>query len=229
MRSPGRSPAYDEAALGTGAADAAGPSVDVYLMRWADITIATLLLVFFTPILLAVALSIKVEDGGPILFAHTRLGRHGKPFACLKFRSMVVDAEARLQAVLRDVPEAREEWRRDHKLRCDPRVTWLGLFLRKSSLDELPQLINVLRGEMSLVGPRPIVAAEVDRYGRRFRDYCQVRPGVTGLWQIGGRNDTSYRRRVAYDVLYVRDRSLQLYFNVVVLTVPAVIMRRGSY
>ena len=203
MRSPGRSPAYDEAALGTGAADAAGPSVDVYLMRWADITIATLLLVFFTPILLAVALSIKVQDGGPILFAHTRLGRHGKPF--------------------------REEWRRDHKLRCDPRVTWLGLFLRKSSLDELPQLINVLRGEMSLVGPRPIVAAEVDRYGRRFRDYCQVRPGVTGLWQIGGRNDTSYRRRVAYDVLYVRDRSLQLYFNVVVLTVPAVIMRRGSY
>ena len=126
-------------------------------------------------------------------------------------------------------PIARLEWEKDHKLRNDPRITRLGSFLRKSSLDELPQLFNVLRGEMSLVGPRPIVDAEVVRYGRYFADYCSVRPGITGLWQISGRNDVSYRRRVALDVAFARARSRSLYVRILAGTVPSVLVRRGSY
>ena len=126
-------------------------------------------------------------------------------------------------------PAARAEWTRDHKLRFDPRVTHLGAFLRRSSLDELPQLLNVLRGEMSIVGPRPIVEAEISRYGRRFRHYCSVKPGITGLWQVSGRNDVSYRSRVALDCLYVRAKCPWLYIWIVVATIPAVLMRKGSY
>jgi exopolysaccharide production protein ExoY len=142
---------------------------------------------------------------------------------------MVVDAEDRLSALLARDPEARREWETDHKLRSDPRVTLLGRFLRVTSLDEFPQLFNVLAGEMSLVGPRPIVTAEVARYGRWFANYCSVRPGVTGVWQVSGRNDVDYRRRVAMDVLYARTRSLTLYVGVLLATVPAVLKRSGSY
>ena len=198
-------------------------------LRFLDIILATALLLFLAPVLLAIAAAVKMQDGGPILFAHARIGRHGRSFGCLKFRSMVVDAEARLQALLASDANARAEWARDHKLRRDPRITPLGLFLRKSSLDEFPQLINVLRGEMSLVGPRPIVSAEIMRYRHRFKTYCAVRPGVTGLWQVGGRNDVDYRRRVAYDVLFVRTRSVPLYFSVLIRTVPVVLFRSGSY
>jgi exopolysaccharide production protein ExoY len=198
-------------------------------VRVLDCVLACMLLLFLAPLLLAVGLAIKLQDGGPILFAHRRIGRDGRTFPCLKFRSMVVDADRRLETLLANDADARAEWALDHKLRRDPRITWLGAFLRKSSLDEFPQLFNVLRGEMSLVGPRPIVQAEAKRYGRRFDAYCQVRPGITGLWQIGGRNDVSYRRRVAYDVLFVRMRSPQLYLTILVRTVPAVLMRSGSY
>src|SRR5205085_5042530 len=121
------------------------------------------------------------------------------------------------------------EWEKDHKLRNDPRVTKLGAFLRKSSLDELPQLFNVLRGEMSLVGPRPIVDAEAAKYGRRFRHYCAVKPGITGLWQVSGRNDTSYRTRVAMDCIYAQRRNALLDAKVLAATVPAVLIARGSY
>jgi lipopolysaccharide/colanic/teichoic acid biosynthesis glycosyltransferase len=142
---------------------------------------------------------------------------------------MVVDADARLAALLECDPVARREWERERKLRDDPRITWLGAFLRKSSIDELPQLLNVLRGEMSLIGPRPIVDAEVPRYGRWFRAYCSVRPGISGLWQVSGRNDVSYRRRVALDVMYVRQRSFMLNVWIALRTVPAVLLREGSY
>jgi lipopolysaccharide/colanic/teichoic acid biosynthesis glycosyltransferase len=142
---------------------------------------------------------------------------------------MAIDAEQRLATLLADDPDARAEWDRDHKLRSDPRVTKLGLFLRKSSLDELPQLFNVLRGEMSLVGPRPIVEAEIAKYGRRFSHYCAVKPGITGLWQVSGRNDTSYRTRVALDCIYAKRRNVWMDFAVLASTVPAVLARRGSY
>jgi len=181
------------------------------------------------PLLLGVALCIYAQDGGPVVFAHRRIGRNGRYFHCLKFRSMAVDAQERLAQLLAADPAARAEWEKDHKLRNDPRVTKLGAFLRKTSLDELPQLINVLRGEMSLVGPRPIVDGEVEKYGSRFSRYCAVKPGITGLWQVSGRNDTSYRTRVALDCLYARRRNLGLDAYILAATVPAVLTRRGSY
>ena len=194
-----------------------------------NVSIATLALLFILPLMLLVALAIFLQDGGPVVFAHRRVGRNGRHFHCLKFRSMASDAQARLADLLARDPVAREEWARDHKLKNDPRITRLGSFLRKSSLDELPQLLNVLRGEMSLVGPRPIVDDEVSKYGRRFQHYCAVKPGITGLWQVSGRNDVSYRTRVALDCTYARSKSLPLDLWIMVATVPAVLCRRGSY
>jgi exopolysaccharide production protein ExoY len=204
-------------------------SFDQPLTQALNISVALLAILFLAPVMIAVAIAVYSQDGGPILFAHRRLGRGGRSFYCLKFRSMAVDAEARLKALLASDPAARAEWEKDHKLRNDPRVTSLGEFLRKTSLDELPQLFNVLRGEMSLVGPRPIVDAEVAKYGRRFSNYCAVKPGITGLWQVSGRNDTTYRARVAMDCVYAARRNVMLDAKVLALTVPAVLARRGSY
>jgi lipopolysaccharide/colanic/teichoic acid biosynthesis glycosyltransferase len=199
------------------------------LIRCLDILVALAALAAFAPLMIVLTLMIYIQDGGPPVFAHRRVGFGGRSFPCFKFRSMVVDADARLRALLECDPAARAEWERDQKLRHDPRITALGGFLRKSSLDELPQLFNVLRGEMSIVGPRPIVAAEVVRYGRRFRSYCAVRPGITGLWQVSGRNDTTYRRRVALDHIFSRRSSLGLYVWILITTVPVVLLKRGSY
>ena len=194
-----------------------------------NIGVAIAALLFLLPVMLLVALVVYAQDGGPILFAHQRIGLNGRRFHCLKFRSMGADAEERLAALLASDPGARAEWQRDHKLRNDPRVTRVGAFLRKTSLDELPQLLNVLRGDMSMVGPRPIVEAEVSKYGHRFRDYCAVKPGITGLWQVRGRSDTSYRTRVALDCVYARRRNVGLDAYIIACTVPAVLARRGSY
>ncbi len=148
---------------------------------------------------------------------------------CLKFRSMATDAEARLRDLLLRDPAARIEWERDHKLRRDPRIVGIGRFLRTTSLDELPQLFNVLRGDMSLVGPRPIVPAEIERYGRYLKYYCQMKPGITGLWQISGRNHISYRRRVAMDVKLCRTLSIPTYFKILVKTPFALLISKGAY
>ena len=197
--------------------------------RVLDLGLAVLAIVFLAPLLLVITAAVWFQDGGPILFLHTRLGRGGKPFKCLKFRSMAVDAQARLEAYLERNPKAQAEWARDRKLRQDPRVTPVGRFLRRSSLDELPQLFNVLRGDMSLVGPRPIVEAEAAKYGGCFQYYCAVRPGITGLWQVSGRNDVSYDVRVALDTEYVRSIGLWSDLRIIALTIPAILMRRGSY
>lgn len=194
-----------------------------------DFALAVIALVFFIPLMVMIAVAIKLTSPGPVFFSHRRIGRNGREFHCHKFRTMAVDADARLAALLRDDPLARAEWDRDHKLRDDPRITTIGNILRKTSIDELPQLFNVLGGTMSCVGPRPIVAKEIVRYGRRFNTYCQVRPGITGLWQVSGRNDTSYRRRVAMDVLYVRSRTLRLNGLIMAKTLPAVLLQHGSY
>ncbi|WBH18205.1 sugar transferase [Sphingomonas radiodurans] len=194
-----------------------------------DLAVALIALAFFLPLMLVIATIIYVTDPGPVFFAHRRVGRGGRHFRCLKFRSMAVNAEELLAELLAKDAEARAEWARDHKLKNDPRITAIGGLLRKSSLDELPQLFNVLRGEMSLVGPRPIVDAEVLRYGRYFAHYCSVRPGITGLWQVSGRNNTSYRRRVAFDVTYSRSRSALFDAKILVMTVPSVMLARGSY
>lgn len=196
--------------------------------RMFDLLIAGSALLFLLPLFCLIAAAIRLSDRGPAFFSHQRLGKGGRPFGCLKFRTMVVDADIRLAALLQSDLAARAEWEATQKLSNDPRVTRLGRFLRASSLDELPQLINVLRGEMNLVGPRPIVAAERPFYGRRFDAYARVKPGISGLWQISGRSDTTYRRRVACDVLYVRRRGLVTDLTVLVLTIPAVLAARGA-
>jgi len=184
--------------------------------------------IFLLPVIVATALIVLLQGPGPVLFIHRRIGRRGEPFGCLKFRTMAIDAQERLGELLATNAAAREEWARDQKLRDDPRVTRLGRFLRKTSLDELPQLINVLRGEMNLVGPRPILESEIPRYGAGYRHYCAVKPGITGLWQVSGRTDTSYRKRVALDVLYAKRRSARLDLLILLRTVPAVLLRQGS-
>ena len=197
--------------------------------RVIDIAIALIAIIFAAPLLAAIALLVWSHDGGGPVFSQQRIGYGGRRFRCFKFRTMVVDAEARLAALLDCSPEARREWAADHKLRADPRITPLGGFLRRSSLDELPQLFNILAGDMSVVGPRPIVQAEICRYGHYFSSYCSVRPGLTGLWQVNGRNDVSYRQRVAFDVLYARRRSTRLNLAIILQTAPAVLLRRGCY
>jgi len=201
---------------------------DPKIIRALDVVIASVALVFFLPLMALIAIALSLQ-GGPVLFAHERIGFGGRRFSCLKFRSMVVNAEQRLHRLLHDNPEASREWSLNHKLRDDPRVTAFGSFLRKTSFDELPQLFNVLRGDMSIVGPRPIVDAEVYRYGHRFAYYCAVKPGITGLWQISGRNDVSYRTRVAMDCLYAKSIRPKLYLWIVIATVPAVLTQRGCY
>jgi lipopolysaccharide/colanic/teichoic acid biosynthesis glycosyltransferase len=204
-------------------------SVDAAILDLMHVLIVLSVCLLVLPLMLAIALAIHAHDRGPVLFRHRRVGRHGQPFYCLKFRTMAVDAEARLADLLAADPAARAEWAADFKLRNDPRITPIGRFLRRSSLDELPQLFNLMRGEMSLVGPRPIVEAEVPRYGWRYRHYCAVKPGITGLWQVSGRNDVSYRTRVALDCIYARHKNPLLDIWVLAATLPAVLAKRGSY
>lgn len=196
--------------------------------RTIDVIGGVLLLIALLPVMLSLALIVK-RDGGPILFRHKRIGANGKSFSCLKFRTMCPDAEQRLQKLLAESPEARAEWERDFKLKEDPRVTPFGNLMRQTSLDELPQLFNVIRGEMSLVGPRPIVTAEAARYGAAFRDYLGCRPGLTGLWQVSGRNDLDYDSRVQLDARYAREWSLVRDVAILLRTVGVVFGRTGAY
>jgi lipopolysaccharide/colanic/teichoic acid biosynthesis glycosyltransferase len=204
-------------------------SAQELMIRGLDIAVSLLALLWLAPLLIAVALLVKSSDGGKIFFSQKRIGRGGELFSCFKFRTMVMDAEARLVELLANDAEARAEWDRDHKLRQDPRIIPFGSFLRKWSIDELPQLINVLRGEMSIVGPRPIVPGEACRYGRYILSYQKTRPGLTGLWQISGRNDVSYRRRVACDVVYSRRKSFTNNVRIIFMTAVVVLTARGSY
>ncbi len=199
-----------------------------FVKRAFDVVVSASLLVFLAPLLLVCAALVKL-DGGPILFAHERVGRNRKPFGCLKFRTMAPNAKSLLEALLACDPAAAEEWRRAHKLTNDPRVTPIGRFLRTTSLDELPQLFNVLRGDMSLVGPRPIVESELEtHYGESAHFYLQTRPGITGLWQVSGRSSTTYGRRVHLDVWYVRNWSTWYDIAILLRTIPAVLARRGA-
>ena len=197
--------------------------------RLADLLMAMLTIAALAPLMLTLTFLIWVSDGGAPLYGHIRVGRMGQLFRCWKFRSMVVDSDKILAEHLAADPKARAEWEANHKLRQDPRITAVGRFLRASSLDELPQIWNVWLGEMSIVGPRPIVIAEIERYKANFTDYCACRPGITGLWQISGRNDLSYDQRVALDTRYAKSRSLLLDLKIIMSTIPAVLSQRGSY
>jgi lipopolysaccharide/colanic/teichoic acid biosynthesis glycosyltransferase len=190
--------------------------------------VALLMLLALSPLMLLVTWLTWRRDGVPIFFAHYRVGRGGKLFRCLKFRTMYRESEQMLADLLRDNAQAREEWQRDQKLSNDPRITPIGHFLRRTSLDELPQLFNVMRGEMLLVGPRPITVAELTRYGRVRWHYLSVRPGITGLWQVSGRNDTTYEERVALDRRYVEQRTIWLDLQILFKTVGVVLARDGA-
>lgn len=194
-----------------------------------DRCFAALALLFFAPFLIAISLVIYFGDGRPVLFRHKRVGRGGKVFDCLKFRTMANDADERLKAILETDPEARAEWEANQKLEDDPRITCVGEFFRKTSLDELPQFWNVLRGEMSVVGPRPIVEKEAHHYGEHYQDYLSVRPGVTGLWQVTGRSRTSYAERVALDSDYVRNRSFRMDLWIILKTIKVMLVRDGAF
>ena len=198
------------------------------LKRILDVLGTIVLALVFSPLILAIAVMMR-REGGSIIYKHRRIGRDGRAFECLKFRTMVPNAEQVLRDVLERDPAMRAEWVRDHKLRCDPRVTTLGRFLRRTSLDELPQLWNVMRGEMSLVGPRPVVREELLRYGRNVRTYLSAKPGITGLWQVKGRNDTDYRRRVVLDTYYVRNQNLLLDLYILFKTTRVVLGGSGAY
>ncbi len=192
-----------------------------------DLSVALFLLLATAPILLLIAVVVRL-DGGPALFAHKRVGAGGQEFPCFKFRSMVMDSDVVLRHLLESDPVAAAEWADTRKLRRDPRVTWIGKLLRTTSLDELPQLFNVLRLEMSLVGPRPIVRSEVARYAEDIVFYCETRPGLTGLWQVSGRSDTSYAHRVQLDTWYVKNWTLWHDLAILAKTVPAVLKRQGA-
>lgn len=190
--------------------------------------VAALLLVLLSPVMLAVAVAIWRVDGAPVMFGHYRVGRNGRIFKCLKFRTMLRNSQEALAELLQRDPEARAEWERDHKLSRDPRITGIGAFLRRTSLDELPQLLNVLRGEMALVGPRPITVQELTRYGRVRWHYLSVRPGMTGLWQVSGRNRVTYAERVDLDRSYVEQRTVAMDVKILVRTVKVVAERDGA-
>lgn len=199
------------------------------IKRAIDILFCILLSPLLLPLGLALALLIKMDSPGSPLYRQVRLGRSGQPILVYKFRTMVADADARLKEWLNDNPDLKEEWERDHKLKHDPRITRMGRFLRKTSLDELPQLLNVALGDMSVVGPRPIVDDEVKKYGVVFEEYCRVRPGITGLWQISGRNNTTYAERVAYDRYYINNWSVWMDIWILAKTVPVTLTGYGAY
>lgn len=197
--------------------------------RSLDVAASCVTIVLLSPVLASVAIMVKFCDGGPVFFRHRRIGFGGQTFECLKFRTMKIDAELRLQEWLVKNPVAAEEWSATQKLKNDPRLTPIGKSLRRSSLDELPQLFNILRGDMSLVGPRPVVAEEVPRYGREIAHYYSVRPGLTGAWQVSGRNDVSYAERVRLDTEYCTTWSFTKDLAIMLKTVPVLFSGRGSY
>jgi exopolysaccharide production protein ExoY len=198
------------------------------LKRALDIAGAIAGLVIFAPTMLIIY-TILIFSGGSPIFAHRRVGKGGELFYCYKFRSMVRNADRVLAEHLKQNPAARDEWDRTFKLARDPRVTRFGLFLRRSSLDELPQFFNVLKGDMSLVGPRPIVPSEIERYSGSIEAYYRCRPGITGLWQVSGRNDVDYGRRVRLDTVYARKQSVRLDIVILFRTVRVVLTGRGAY
>ena len=196
--------------------------------RLEDIVVAFLALVLLGPLMIAICIAMRISDPGPILFRQTRIGKAGREFKCYKFRSMVLDAERILNGHLEQDESARREWKANQKLTVDPRVTPLGSFLRRTSLDEMPQFFNVLAGDMSIIGPRPIVRGEIPKYGGKILYYLAMRPGITGLWQVSGRSNCSYQERVTLDTRYVSEWSLKADMIILLKTIPAVLLQSGS-
>ncbi len=202
-----------------------------FLKSFFDFLFATLLLVVGFPFFLVISLLIKFSSRGPIFYKQKRLGKNKTEFYCIKFRTMHPEAESMLITLLEKDEKIKDEFNKDYKIKNDPRITNIGLFLRKTSLDELPQFINVIRGEMSIVGPRPIVKEEIEKYGKKFLQVFSVKPGITGLWQISGRNNLSYNRRVALDLIYSEEISLLLDLRIILRTFGVILFPKdkGAY
>jgi Undecaprenyl-phosphate galactose phosphotransferase WbaP len=203
-----------------------GPRV---IKRALDLALVVVPGTLLLPVIVLIALAIKMSSRGPVFYGQTRRGRGGNPFVAWKFRSMYANASELLEQCLASDPSLCEEWRQCQKLRQDPRITPLGRFLRRTSLDELPQLWNIVLGEMSFVGPRPIVAEEISRYGDGFALYARVAPGLSGMWQVSGRNNLSYDQRVTLDLYYVRNWSVWLDLHILARTIRVVVLGRGAY
>jgi len=206
-----------------------GARVGDWRKRVLDVIVASSALILLFPLMLMIALLVKVFSPGPAIYGHERVGLGGRSFRCLKFRTMVSNGDEVLKRHIAGSDAARREWEATRKLKNDPRVTALGAVLRGSSADELPQLLNVLRGEMSIVGPRPVVSDELRHYGDQSSFYFSARPGLTGLWQVSGRSDVSYEARVNFDRTYCETWSLRQDMALIVKTVPAVLSRKGTY
>lgn len=198
--------------------------------RIVDIAFSAMALILSLPLLFVVAVCIRLSSQGSVVYAHERIGRGGRPFKCYKFRTMHKDAERLLQECLRASPELKNEWEQNHKLKNDPRVTGIGKILRKLSLDEFPQFWNVIKGDMSVVGPRPMVREEVEKkLGSKAAKILSVRPGLTGIWQTSGRSNTSYVKRVQLDELYVEHRTIWMDLKLIFKTLPSMIASKGAY
>lgn len=199
-----------------------------FIKRLFDILLAFFLLVLLLPLFVYLFIRIS-KDGGSAVYGHTRVGMEGRTFKCYKFRSMVNNSQEVLEHLLATDPVAKAEWEKDFKLKNDPRITPIGHFIRKTSIDELPQLWNVLKGDMSFVGPRPVTEVELQRYRQYVRYYLAVRPGITGLWQVSGRNDTTYNERIRLDTKYVISWTLLKDIQILFKTVLVVLFRKGAY
>ncbi|WP_218852233.1 exopolysaccharide biosynthesis polyprenyl glycosylphosphotransferase [Carboxydothermus ferrireducens] len=197
--------------------------------RLFDIILSVFLLVTAMPIFIIISVLIKIDSNGSIIFKHERVGYKGKKFYCYKFRTMYADANERLKKLLEKNPALKEEWEKEFKLKNDPRVTRIGRILRKTSLDELPQLVNIIKGDMSLVGPRPITEDEIKKYGKYIYYYLSVKPGLTGLWQVSGRNDITYDERVKLDVWYSKNWDIIYDMYILFKTFTAIVFKKGAY
>jgi Undecaprenyl-phosphate galactose phosphotransferase WbaP len=203
---------------------------NLLIKRFMDIVVVILGGLILLPFLLLIALLIKITSPGPVLFKQERPGKDGEHFTFYKFRSMVIDAEERLKVLLESDPKIKHEWEENRKLQKDPRLTAIGRFLRRTSIDEFPQLINILKGEMSFVGPRPVIDdSEMEKYGENFANAFSIKPGLTGLWQVSGRSDTEYKERIAYDTYYIQSWSIWLDLWIIFKTFGAVLVGRGAY
>lgn len=198
--------------------------------RFFDFLFSLFALAIASPILVIIAITIKFSSRGKLIYSHERIGRGGRPFRCYKFRTMYSDADKRLKDLLISNPHLKAEWEKNFKLKNDPRVTPIGTFLRKTSLDELPQFWNVIKGDLSVVGPRPVVREEIEKhFGENATKILSIRPGLTGLWQVSGRSDISYENRIALDMQYIDQQSLALDLILIAKTIPAMISSRGAY
>jgi len=197
--------------------------------RFFDILFSIIVLILMFPLMLLIGLAIKLTDGGPVFFTQERVGYKGKKFKIFKFRTMYPDAEKRLKDILEKNPKAHEEWNRYRKLRNDPRITNVGKFLRKYSLDELPQFFNVLKGDMSVVGPRPYLPEEIPLMGESKEIIFQVKPGITGIWQVEGRSEIDFKKRLEMDEWYVKNRSFWLDLKIILKTVKVMLTGKGAY